>query len=764
MRKQEAKSEYYRKVDPDVWFNYRNADKYAYINVDDPDLQKFRIALPPAPDWALIDGFGLPAEKQKFTYEHYPERLKILEKNLRHEATMSRKGESKFVYERNIYDGLWKTLETREKEYKYEIDWIRRQWYHREKGKWYFINGKPTYLDGWHFTYLNYFHLEKVYENKGLPEYRDRDRKWFHAQRYAYTTTLAPDFDNDGQLILLQDGTPKMKDMGARTVFGTNNLKGRRVGDTSKSQCIILCEGSSNAEYYNGIQGNKETTAAGIYKEKLIFAFRKIPFFFRPQMANFNYASELSFTSPDFIGGLNSKIDYATTAKRHFYDSKKLVIIHCDEIGKTECESVDRRHEVLKRCISPGAVIDGMIIGTSTCDLLEASAAKEFQKLTKASHFERRGLSGQTQSGLINIYFSVEESVEGFINDKGAPIIERPKLSEVPYMARIVRNAKGYIMGSREYLEQKEEELRESGDIMRLTEFQRQNPRKFRDVFANAARNVFFNTDILKARLSYLHFSVEDIVRVGDICWTAGFGSKVEFVDNPKTGRFKISMLPAQEFRSLTVDDSGIKRPLYKDIFIASGDTFKVEKTEGYRMSDGAGAVLYKHDPTIDSQDVSIRDYQTNRFVCTYVFRPPTKEEYAEDMLKMCILYGALMFPENNIDVISDFFIRKGYRGYLMYSVDPVSGKMKNNPGWATVGPTIKQKLFNVCSDFINLHGMRCDHPEILEEFLEIESPEAMKDHDLFVAVAGCLLAQESSYIDYVHTINTQSVDVTGWW
>ena len=99
-----------------------------------------------------------------------------------------------------------------------------------------------------------------------------------------------------------------------------------------------------------------------------------------------------------------------------------------------------------------------------------------------------------------------------------------------------------------------------------------------------------------------------------------------------------------------------------------------------------------------------------------------------------------------------------------MYAVDPVSGKMKNNPGWATVGPTIKQKLFSVASDFINLHGMRCDHPEILEEFLEIESPETMKDHDLFVALAGCLLAQESTYVDYVHSLSNQSVDVTAWY
>lgn len=762
MNKVEARDKYFSKVNTETWSGYKNADRFVYINVNDPDLQKFRISLPPPPDWALIENFGLPAEKQKFVYEKYPDRLKALERNIRHEAMVSRRGESKFNFERSIYDELWKTLETNEDEYAFEIRWIKRQWYHREKGKWYFINGKPTYLNGWNFFYLNYWSLEKVYENEGRPEYRDRDRRWFHAQSYAYTTTLAPEYDAEGMLILYADGTPKMKDMGARTVFGTNNLKGRRVGDTSKAECIIYCEASSNSEFYNGIQGNKETTALGIYKEKLLFAFRKIPFFFRPQMANFNIASELNFTSPDFIGGLSSKIDYATTAKRHFYDSKKLVIIHVDEQGKTELESVDRRHEVLKRCIAPGATIDGFIISTSTVDDMQQTAAKEFQKLTKASHFEQRGANGQTKSGLLNVYFSIDQSYEGFIGEFGEGISLTPKPEQVPFMGRIVRSKEGKILGCIDYLDGIEQELKASGDIMRLTEFQRMTPRKFRDCFANASRNIFFNVEILKARLSYLHFSVEDKIRVGDFVWTAGFGSKVEFVDNPKSGRFKVSMLPEKEHMSLVVSDGVVKRPLYKDIFIASGDTFKVEKTEGYRMSFGSGAVLYKHDPNIDTQDIPVRDYQTNRFICTYVNRPKTREEYAEDMLKMSIAYGALMYPENNIDVISDYFIRKGYRGFLMYAVDPVTGKRKNNPGWTTVG-SIKQKMFNVASDFINLHGMRCDHPEILEEFLEIEGPDFMKDHDLFVSLCGCLMAQESSYVDYIHTLSSEKVDLTGW-
>jgi hypothetical protein len=765
MNQTEARKKYKDKISINVWYDYRRPDYYQYINNNDPDLQVFKIRLPQPPDWGLIDGFGLPAFDQVFKHEQIPERLKILESDIRRKRLRDRsRKESRFLFERFVNEDVWFELENNSKDFQYEISWIKRMWYYREFGKWIFINGKITYLPNWFWFFLNWFPLEGVKEHDGRPSYRDRDRQWFIAQQYAATTTEAPVYDRSGEIILLADGTPKMQNMGARTVFGTNVLKHRRAGDTSKALSIILNTASSFYEHYNGIQGNKESTAEGIYKEKLLFAFKKMPFFFLPDMPNFNHASELVFRSPEFRGGLNSKIDYATTALRHFYDGKKLTYIFSDEVGKTIGESVDRRHEVLKRCIAPGVKIQGFMMNASTVDEMELTSAKEFEKLSRASHFDNRMPNGQTQSGLLNLYWPSYTSYEGFIDRFGMPIINEPTKDQVPYMGRIVRNEKGRIMGCREYLEHIEDNLRKSGDLMRLTEFQRQNPKSWKECWANVGKNFFFNTNILRARISYLS-TLRDVKIVrGDFVWTAGFGSNVEFIENEATGKFIKSMDIEPARRSQWIWNGAFKRPVYNDIFISSADPFRLEKTEGYRMSDGSGATLYMHDPNIDTENIDIRDYKTNRFVCTYLNRPPTKDEYCEDMLKCCIYWGSLMFAENNIDIINDYFLRKGYKGYLLYNIDPESGRKKQNAGFSTSGPTIKKKLFNLVSDWINLHGHRCDHPEILDEMLEIEGPDDMTNHDLFVAVAGCLLGQESRYVGYMRELSSQKLNVKEWW
>lgn len=765
MFKREARAKYKHQISYDLWNQYRQSDTFVYINDKDPDLQKFRIRLPQTPDWKYIEGFGLPAYDQVFTYEKIPDRLTILENDIRRKRLRYRtKKESRFLFEKNVNDNIWGELENNPNEYKFEINWIKRMWYYRVNGKFYFINGKITFIDPWFWYYLNFFCLEGVKENDGKPGYRERDRKWFHAQKYCYTTTEAPDLDYNGNFIYLDDGTLKMRNMGARTIFGSNVLKPRRVGDTSKGTSILLNTATINYEYYNGIQGNKESTAEGIFREKLMLAYKKMPFFFIPEMPNLNHASEILFCSPEFRGGLNSKIDFATTAKRYFYDSKKLKFIFIDEVGKTENESVDRRHEVLKRCISPGSDIQGLMINASTVDDMTLNSAKDFENLSRASHFENRMPNGQTKSGLINIYFPVYEAYESFIGRFGEPIIDTPTKDQIPYMGRIVRNKRGKIMGCKEYLETIEENLRESGEMMRLTEFQRMNPKTWKDCWANIGKNFFFNTDVLRARLSYLSSRKEDNLIKGNFVWTNGYGSSVEFIEDQISGRFYKSMDIEPSRRSKSLTNGFYKRPVYKDIFIASADPFRLEKTEGYRMSNGSGAVLYMHDPNIDDPNIDVRDYKTNRFVCTYLFRPNTKDEYCEDMLKMCIYWGALMFSENNIDVINDYFMRKGYKGYLLYSFDPIVGKKKNNAGFTTSGPNIKKKLFNLASDWINLHSHRCDHPEILNEMLEIEGPEKMTDHDLFVSVVGCLLGQESRYINFVHSISNQKINVKEWW
>jgi hypothetical protein len=763
----EAKEKYKDQIDQSILDGYEDADLFIYINDSDEDLQKWRIQMPEPPDWELIDGFGLPAREQKFQYEKNPAELSELEDNLRAELMRNKKDtESPHWVERNFQERMWNILDVGRDIHKDLIDWIKLQWFYRIYGKWVFLKGKPHYLDGWHFFYLNYYKMEGGTDNDGSPGYRWRDYKWFHAVRYAAITTetvvtrkVEIDGETMNEVVLLEDGTPMMRDLGNRTVLGANCLKGRRVGDSSKTQCINIELATSNIESMNGLQADTEDNARGLYSKLCRYSYHKLPFFFTPKAPNLNTAKEITLNDKNMRDGLNSFMGYRASGETA-YDGSRINFYQGDEIGKTKTVDITTRHDIVARTLTPGVKVKGLMIYTSTAEEMDADVGKNFEDFTMDSMFENRGIDGRTPTGLINIYFSVEESYEGFIDPWGYPVIENPTDPDViDNLAFIEKNNAGEIMGVREYLEAKEREYIERDDLVKLSSFQRKNPKKFRECFSNAAHNLMYDRAKLQATLAKIKYDAKNkcikgnFIRQGDV---------VEFHPTEQ-GRFITSMRLQSGRHSRMRSDGVTYGPAFDNVFVASSDTYRVSQTDARRKSLGSGAVLWKHDSTIDGKDKPVRDWDSKKFVCTYLYRPKTLDEYCQDMLNMCIYYGAMMYPENNITNVSDYFIRTGYGGYLLYDIDIKTGKKKANAGFtvAGAGGGAKQDLFNIGADWVNLHSERCDHSEILEEFLYIKDLDDMKNRDLFVSVCGCLKAEQSVMLDRTRKFNTVKYDIS---
>jgi hypothetical protein len=758
-----------RKVDFDILTEYSDPLQYIYINDNDKDLQKWRIEMPEPPNWDKIHNFGKPAMEQMFEYEIYPLGLKNLENKVRDTVQREKtKKDSNFTIERTIYERIWEILEVEHRKYEEEIEWMRSQWRYREFGKWMFIQGKPYLITGDHWYYLNYFPLMDLDTPNGLPNYRYRDFKWYWAQKYLEETDETVYYDVNGKQELLEDGTLRMIKTGSRTILGSNNLKGRRVGETSKVSEMGLNRASSRIDFYGGIQGNSDDTASDVYTAKLLYAYNKQPFFFVPKVANFYFTSELNFTDINQKEGLNSKIQPATTAKKEFFDGKKLRFLHIDEAGKTLSENIIDRHGVIKKCLMEGSRINGFLVYTSTAEDMDAESGQRFEELSLESMFEERLPNGQTISGLVNVYFPHWESYNDFIDPYGFPIVDTPKDYQIKSMGKIVYAADGHIMGAKEYLETEESAVRAKGDLRKLAQLQRQNPKSFRECFALASMNQFFNTDLLQARHQEIIFSHDKRIKGNFYFEGAKYDSRVNFRRDENGGKFYVTMQLQDNQRSLTAFNGMYKEPAkYNDVFISSADTYRLEKTDSYRFSLGSYAVLYKYDPSIDTSDKLIKDYTTSRFVCTYVNKPLTKQEYLDDCLMASIYYNSPCFPEGNIDDIQRHFTDKGYKGYLSYKVDPVSGKINTNAGWTTAGTggNVKIKMFNLVADWINKFADKCDHQEIIEELLRVRGIEDMKNRDLFVSIAGCLMAEEMSTADIVKRLHSgrQTVDWKEW-
>jgi hypothetical protein len=159
---------------------YNNADFFFAINDRDPDRRSIFISLPKPPRIELIDNYELPQDEQFFRRKMMPDRLKKLEQETLVELqSVKKNNRQEAITGHKILDLFWSKMEDNAKTYKEEIDFIKKVWYHRIYGYWFMNDGKPTYITGRHFMFLNFFYIPDVRKNNGKPEYRDRHRREF---------------------------------------------------------------------------------------------------------------------------------------------------------------------------------------------------------------------------------------------------------------------------------------------------------------------------------------------------------------------------------------------------------------------------------------------------------------------------------------------------------------------------------------------------------------------------------------------------------
>ena len=234
----------------------------------------------------------------------------------------------------------------------------------------------------------------------------------------------------------------------------------------------------------------------------------------------------------------------------------------------------------------------------------------------------------------------------------------------------------------------------------------------------------------------------QDIAR-GDFRWLDNIrDGKVIFVANPH-GKFLVShqLDIHEDNKKFRNEEDNLWEPGNTQWGSAGGDPFKFNKTKGNRISNGGGAVVKKG--KMKDGDFTMK----RKFACTYNFRPPDKDTYAEDMLMMCIYYGVKMFPEVNVPLLWDYFESRGYVHYLRYRYDAKTFTISKTPGEQT-GEKIKQQIFSEWQAFIENEADMENHIEILEECRDIDGPEDMTNYDLFTAGGYALLGTINAYED----------------
>jgi len=192
-------------------------------------------------------------------------------------------------------------------------------------------------------------------------------------------------------------------------------------------------------------------------------------------------------------------------------------------------------------------------------------------------------------------------------------------------------------------------------------------------------------------------------------------------------------------------------------LFNCGIDVFKFGQGQGKSLSDGGIAVKYRYDDTVDYPDTPLNEWKSDRFVCTYRYRPSTVDEFCDDALMVCQYYGAYAMIETNVTAALDYFNRTGYSGLLKYLRDK-SGGWKKTAG-IYLGEEGKQEEFNLIRVYIKRRGANERHLDFLLECKHIPTPQDLTKYDL-LAACGAALVGETVNLNQVITQSSSNTQV----
>lgn len=555
------------------------------------------------------------------------------------------------------------------------VDYIESEFDRRDDGHWFMSNGKPTYITGAHYMYLQWTSIDV-----GYPDFRE-------ANRLLYIFWEACKADSRS--------------------FGMVYLKIRRSGFSFMSSSECVNTGTLAKDSRVGILSKTGADAKKMFTDKVVPINNRLPFFFKPIMDGMDKPkTELAYRVPaakitkknmynvdeEQIQGLDTTIDWKNTDDNS-YDGEKLLLLVHDESGKwLKPNNILNNWRVTKTCLRLGSKIIGKCMMGSTSNAL-AKGGENFKKLYTDSNVLNRNANGQTKSGLYSLFIPMEWNMEGFIDRYGMPVMV--KTTNKP-----IRGIDDEFIhrGAVDYWEAEVESLKNDADA--LNEFYRQFPRSESHAFRDESKASIFNLTKIYQQIDYNDSLIMDHhVTRGNLVWKNGIkDSTVEFYPDKK-GRFYVSWTPNKNLQNRVVEKNGIKYPGNEHIGAFGCDSYDISGVVGGGGSNGA--LHGKCGFTMD-------EAPSNQFFLEYIARPQTAEIFFEDVLKACVFYGMPILIENNKPRLLYHFKNRGYRGFCMNRPDKHYNKLskteKELGGIPNSSEDVKQAHASAIESYIENH------------------------------------------------------------
>ena len=522
------------------------------------------------------------------------------------------------------------------------VDYVETEFDRRDEGFWFMSNGKPTYITGSHYMYLQWTKIDI-----GLPDFREANRIF-----YMHWEACKAD----------------------KRSFGNCYLKIRRSGFSymGSEECANI--GTITKDSRIGILSKTGADAKKMFTDKVVPISNNYPFFFKPVQDGMDKPkTELAYRVPaskitkrnmyeedaEIVEGLDTTIDWKNTGDNS-YDGEKLKLLVHDESGKWERpNNILNNWRITKTCLRLGSKIIGKCMMGSTSNALE-KGGDNFKKLYYDSDAKKRNSNGQSKSGLYSLFIPMEWNMEGFIDLYGMPVFKNPKTPVMGIDGEMI------TQGAINYWQNEVDSLKSDADA--LNEFYRQFPRTESHAFRDESKQSLFNLTKIYQQIDYNDSLIKDhFLTKGSFSWKNGIKDTEVIFSPNSSGRFIISWTPNKNLQNNIITKNGLRYPGNEHIGAFGCDSYDISGTVDGRGSNGSLHGLTKF---------SMEDVPPNHFFLEYISRPQTAEIFFEDVLMACVFYGMPLLCENNKPRLLYHFKRRGYRGFSMNRPDKVWNKL----------------------------------------------------------------------------------------
>lgn len=611
-------------------------------------------------------------------------------------------------------------------------DWEQMSFYDKQKlvseethkrihGNWYLINGQEVYVNGWAYFYFSYWYCEFG----GLPDFRME----------------AVDF------FLVWDHCVRDKNC-----FGLFDIKGRRIGDTEKSLCIMYDMATRYKNSWCGHQNIKDDDAKGNF-DRIVKAHQKMQPFFKPVNSGGDAPkSELVFEFPgksdadtltdrskstaNTSRGVGSKIDFRPTTLAQ-YDGKRLRVYYLDEPGKLDHMRMSAKKQwgIIKPCLTLNNQkrIIGKAIFTTTVENIKNGLSLDYCRETwEISNPNIKMADGRTESGLYRYFRDYLLASE--VDEFGFPKEDEARLHRQSQMQAFVR----------------------TGDLSGLSDYKRRFPETIDDALATPSTACILFPELLDGQQEYIRNVAirgtqkerERLAVRGDLIWERGFASKVIWQPNATSGKWWIAQHPVAPNNVQLV--GGYSTPVNNGVYTIGVDPIDHIKPQEGHFSYGAISVFMPENAIYENPEAYAEDgsgdmiypwmSRTDQYVCTYKNRPHDPKELFDDIVKTAWYYGVQAFIERDKPGVINFMKDRNLHRFLGYKPLGLGIGMNRE---AEAGMKTSAQSLNLMIDQIKSHVSRkvgtYRFPELLTEYRNFTG-ENTRQSDLLIASGLALI------------------------